>query len=384
MKIMTIRRSNLLLFLACLSILGAAQAQFTASAKSEAPASAAPSLVVGAVPAERRPVTKAMEFVGRVEAIEKVEVRARVTGFIQEVLFKEGAKVAENAPLYRIEKDPFVATVYQAEGALTKFKGQLANAVAQRERAEQLLKTQAGSAAVRDQRVAEAQTAQGDVAIAEAELRTAKINLGYTEIISPIAGVIGRTSRTKGNVVGPDSGVLTTIVSQDPIYVVFPVSQRAFLNLADKERRAAGGALKVNLKFSDGSAYRHEGKINFLDVTVDKSTDTVSVRAIFPNPDGLLIDGQLVRVALQQSTPEEKILVPQTALIADQQGVYVFVVEDGKAVVRRVKTDGDFGADVIIESGLSGGEQVIVEGIERVRPGAAVTTTPVAPVGGGS
>lgn len=378
---MTLRSSHHALCLVWLCLLGASAGLAPARAASDAPVPVAPDLLVGTMRAEKRPVSKPVNFVGRVEAIEKVEIRARVTGFIEKVLFREGDAVATGAPLYRIEREPFAAALVQAEGALLKSKGQLANATAQRERAEQLLKTQSGSAAVRDQRLAEEATAQGDVAMAEAEVETAKINLGYTEIVAPIAGVIGRTSRTKGNVVSPDSGVLATIVSRDPIYVIFPVSQREFLNLADKDRRAAGSVLEVGLTFSDGSAYAAKGKIDFVDVTVDRATDTVNVRAIFPNPDGLLIDGQLVRVAVQSGTPEAQVLVPQTALVADQRGVYVFVVEDGKAVVRRVEAGGDIGTDAIIRSGLSGGEQVIVEGIERVRPGAAVTASPVTPLG---
>lgn len=369
-------------FTVCLPLICILVAPIQVKAQVIAQAPAAP--LVGTISAAKRPVTKSLEFVGRIEAMNKVEVRARVTGFLEAVLFKEGDKVGEGAPLYRIEQEPFQAAVQQTEGSLTKAKGILANASFQRSRAEELLKTQSGSAAVRDQRVAEEQTALGDVAVAEAQLRSAKINLGYTDITAPIAGVIGRTNVTKGNVVGPDSGVLTTIVNQDPTYVVFPVSQREFLRLEDDERRTAGGVLKVTLRFSDGSAYADPGRINFVDVTVDRSTDTVTVRAILPNPQGKLIDGQLVRVAVEGDKPEEKVTVPQTALIADQQGVYVFVVEDGKAIVRRVKLGGEIGPDSIVESGLSGGEQVIVEGTERVRPGGAVSASPAAAIAGRS
>ncbi|ACB96059.1 efflux RND transporter periplasmic adaptor subunit [Beijerinckia indica] len=336
--------------------------------------------IVGTTLVSKQPVTKALEFVGRIEAVNKVEVRARVTGYLKAVLFKEGDKVVEGTPLFRIEKEPFDAAVQQAQGALTKTKGILANASLQRARAEELLARQAGTATVRDQRIAEEQTALGDVTMTKAQLESAEINLGYTNITSPIAGVIGRTNVTKGNVVGPNSGILTTIVSLDPTYVVFPVSQREFLRLKDEERRAAGGVLKVGLRFSDGSAYEQSGRVNFVDVTVDKSTDTVTVRASVPNPGGTLIDGQLVRVMVEGDKPQERITVPQTALLADQQGAYVFVVEDGKAVIRRLKLGGEIGSDVIVDNGLTGGEQIIVQGIERVRPGGAVTASPVAPV----
>ena len=162
---------------------------------------------------------------------------------------------------------------------------------------------------------------------ADANLQTAKINLGYTDITAPIAGNIGKTNVTKGNVVGPDSGVLTTIVSHDPMYVTFPVSQREFLTCRRAkaaERRPQGG--HVTIRFSDGTALRPSRRHQFLNVMVDRSTDTVLVRATMPNPDGVLIDGQLVRVAVQGDKPEEKVLVPQAALLADQQGTYVFTV----------------------------------------------------------
>lgn len=345
-----------------------------ALAQAQAPAAAR----VGTVLAELAPVNPAKEFVGRIEAVERVSVRARITGFLQAVLFKEGDLVKEGAVLYKIEPESFQAAVQQAEGALVKAKGQVVNAAGNLERAETLLGKQSGSVASRDQRLAEEQTAKGDVLVAEADLRTAKINLGYTEIKSPIAGLIGRTAVTKGNVVGPDSGVLTTIVSQDPMYVTIPVSQREFLQLGGEKRKAGGASLTALLRFSDGSAYEFPGKFNFIDVSVDRATDSVTVRASVPNPKGQLLDGQLVKVAIQGDKPEEKILVPQSALIADQQGTYVFVVEDGKAAVRRLKLGGEAGPNSIVDSGLTAGEQVIVEGLEALRPGAPVIAAPAA------
>jgi len=161
------------------------------------------------------------------------------------------------------------------------------------------------------------------------------------------------------------------------MYVTFPVSQREFLETtADAQKRDAK-SLKVRIKFSDGSLYDQAGVINFVDVSVDKTTDTVSVRATIPNPRGVLIDGQLVRVIIESGEPEESVVIPQSALIADQQGVYVFVVEDGKAVVKRLKLGGESGSDVVVEDGLAAGAQVIVDGLQGVRPGAEVRATPV-------
>ena len=339
---------------------------------------------VGTVLAEKQPVNPAQELVGRIEAVERVNVRARVTGFLQEVLFKEGDAVKEGAVLYRIEREPFEAAVAQARGALVKAKGVVVNAAGQLGRAETLLNKQSGSVADRDKRLADEQTAKGDELIAEANLQTANINLSYTEIKAPIAGLIGRTSVTKGNVVGPDSGILTTIVSQDPMYVTIPVSQREFLQLEGDRRLSGGAGLTANLRFSDGSAYEFPAKFNFVDVSVDRATDSVLVRASAPNPKGQLIDGQLVKVSIEANKPEEKILVPQAALIADQQGAYVFIVEDGKAAVRRLKIGGESGPNAIVESGLEGGEQVIVEGVEALRPGSPVLAAPAAKTPGRS
>ena len=290
--------------------------------------SAAP---VGTVYAERKPIARTLDFVGRVEAIEHVEVKARVTGYLDAVLFKEGDPVKEGDPIYRIEKGLFEAAVMQAQGALERAKAQKILTAIELQRAENLLAQRAGSVADRDKALAADKQADATIMAAEADLATAKINLGYTDIVSPITGKISKTNITKGNVVGPSSGVLTTIVSQDPMYVTFPVSQREFLRVSESSRQAKLKSIKVRIRFSDGSIYGQLGEMNFVDVTVDRTTDTVLARATISNPTGALIDGQLVRVILESGTPEEKVVVPQAALITDQEGVYVFVVEDGKA-----------------------------------------------------
>jgi membrane fusion protein (multidrug efflux system) len=338
---------------------------------------------VGTTAAELRPITQATEFVGRVEAVERVEIRARVTGFLQEVLFKEGDIVKAGDVLYRIEPDTFQAAVQQAQGALYEAQGKFANATAQRARTQELTKTDAASKALLDVRIADEKSAQGDVVVADANLKTANVNLGYTDITAPITGEVGRTKLTKGNVVGPDSGPLTVIVSRDPMYVTFPVSQREFLHVRENADRKVGAErgqqFAVRISFSDGSTYDQTGRINFVDVTVDRATDTVLVRATFPNPRGRLIDGQLVRVSVESDKPEEKVLIPQTALIVDQQGTYVFVVADGKAAVQRVTLGGMSGPYAIVDDGLKGGEQVIVQGMESLRPGTPVMASPAPP-----
>jgi membrane fusion protein (multidrug efflux system) len=337
---------------------------------------------VGTIVAERKAVAETFDFVGRVEAVNRVQIQARVKGFLEEVLFKEGDVVKEGAPLYRIEQGLFQAAVEQAQGALERSKAAKVLTEIQLDRAEQLVKTQSGTVVARDQAKAADDQANGAVLSDEANLQTAKINLSYTDIRSPISGKIGRTNITRGNVVGPESGQLTLIVSQDPMYVTFPVSQR---DLLEARKTRPGATIKeVRIRFSDGSTYEEGGTINFVDVTVDRGTDTVTVRATMPNPKGVLIDGQFARVLLESGTAEEKVLVPQAALIADQEGVYVFVVEDGKAAVKRVKPGALSGPDVTIESGLSGGEPVIVQGLQGVRPGMPVRAVPLPPTPGRS
>ena len=338
---------------------------FAADAQEKAPP-------VGTVYAERRQVAQTRDYVGRVNAIDRVEVQARVKGYLEAVLFKEGDPVKIGDHLYHIEKGEYQAAVEQAQGALEQSKAKKALTTIQLQRAEDLLAKSAGTAVARDQALAEDQRAAGDIMSDQARLDNAHRNLGYTDIVSPIAGKISKTNVTSGNVVGPESGNLTLIVSQDPTYVTFPVSQREFLTL-----RVNPKDLKVKIRFADGTTYNQVGTINFVDVSVDRATDTVLVRATMPNPDGVLIDGELVTVVLETEKPQEKVMVPQAALIADQEGTYVFVVEDGKAAVRRIKPGGEIGPDVIVNDGLKGGEQVIVEGLQSIRPGQPVRPAPM-------
>jgi membrane fusion protein, multidrug efflux system len=332
---------------------------------------------VGTVYAERKPITQSRDFVGRIEAIDRVSIQARVKGYLEAVLFKEGDVVKKGSPLYEIEKGPFQAAVEQAQGVLERAKAAKTLTEIQLQRAEELLTKQAGTAVARDQALAADQQARGQILSDQANLDNANINLGYTDIVSPITGKISKTNITAGNVVGPDSGPLTLIVSQDPMYVSFPVSQREFLNVQVKGKEIDPKQVKIRIRFADGTTYNQEGTVNFIDVSVDRATDTVLVRGTIPNPNGVLIDNQLVNVSVEAEKPEEKVLVPQAALIADQQGVYVFVVEDGKAAVRRIKPGGESGPNVVVNEGLKGGEQVIVEGLQSIRPGQPVQASPM-------
>jgi membrane fusion protein (multidrug efflux system) len=330
---------------------------------------------VGTVVAERKAIERSGVLVGRVEAMERVDIRARVTGYLEDVLFKEGDLIKEGAPLYHIEKGLFEAAVTVAQAAVERSKASKILTDLQLQRAQELLARNSGTVVARDQALAADRQAEAEIMANEANLATARINLGYTNIVAPITGKVGKTNITKGNVVDPNSGVLTTIVSQNPMYVSFPVSQRAYL--AALERNANIERIKARIRFSDGTIYGEVGEINFVDVSVSRSTDTVLIRATIPNPNGRLIDGQLVQVILESGTSEEKVLVPQAALIADQAGIYVFIAEDGKAVVKRLKVGAEVGADVVVEQGLNGGELVIVQGLQAMRPGAPVQASPL-------
>lgn len=333
---------------------------------------------VGTVAVEMRPVTGSLTVTGRIAAIDRVELRARVDGFLEEVAFDEGQTVAEGALLYRIERAAFEAAARSAEGALVQARAARDLADIQFARAQELLDRNSGTAVARDQAKAEADRSAGAVIEAEAALARAMIELGYTEIKAPVAGRIGRTALTRGAVVGPASGVLATIVSQDPMHVVFPVSAREFLRPDAAGAKPDPASIRVRLKFLNGVFFTQEGRIDFVDVSVDQATDTVQARAAIANPDRVLIDGQLVTVVLESGNPVEKPVAPQQALLADQSGLYVFTVEDGKAAARRVRAGGTLGADIVIEQGLAAGELVVVEGVERLRPGVAVTAQPIA------
>ncbi len=326
-----------------------------------------------------RQVTETIDYVGRVTAIDKVDIVARVPGFIEERTFTEGQLVKKGDLLFRIEQDTYKAAVEQAQAALARAKATEINTKLQLERGQDLVRNNNIPQATVDQRAADEAASQAGIMEAQAQLDQAKINLGYTEIRSPIDGRIGLAIYTVGNLVQPSSGRLATIVRQDPIYVIFQVSQR---NILDYRRRVAqnpdNARVVIHLKLPDGSAYAHGGISNFLDVQADTTTDTVAARAQVPNPDGALIAGGVVGVTLDRGAPHAALTVPQAAMLLDQAGRYVLVVDaDKKVEQRRVTVGSEQGRDIIVTDGLKAGELVIVEGIQKVRPGQVVNATVV-------
>ncbi|EIC21544.1 efflux RND transporter periplasmic adaptor subunit [Thiorhodovibrio frisius] len=342
-----------------------------------APPPAPPSVV--AEPAKKELVEGSANFVGRVVAINKVELRARVEGFLKERRFTEGDRVDKDQVLFLIEPDQYQAVVEQRQADVASAEASELNASAQLKRGQELLQSKNIAQSKVDELQAAESVAQASIQQAKAALNSAELNLGYTQITAPVAGRIGLANYTIGNLVAPSSGPLATLVSQDPIYVQFPVTQRELLE-ARREIEGRGGNakdVKVKVELPDGSQYDHTGQLDFVDVTTNETTDSVTLRAELANPKGILIDGQFVNLSLALGDPDEAVVVPQAALQVDQQGVYIFVVdEDSKAQVRRIETGPTKGADVAVTKGLKEGELVIVEGIQKVRPGQPVKASP--------
>lgn len=346
---------------------------------------------VGIVTADRRPITETSEFVGRIEAVERVAIRARVSGFIEEIAFREGQEVTRGQVLYRLERAPFEAELERQQAAVASAQATLVNTRASLERARELVRTSTGTQSRLDDAVAAERTGNAQLLSAQAGLRVAQISLDYTVIAAPVDGRIGRTTYTEGNVVGLDAGALATIVSQDPMRVAFAISQRQARELRNRfEGRGGPDAVRVRLRLTDGTMYPQDGRIVFIDPSVDRSTDTQLVRALIPNParevngqrpevgDRELVDGQFVSVIVEGSEPIQAIAVPRTAVLQDQQGSYVFILDaENKAQRRNITLGRSPGNTAVVEQGLEGGERVVAEGVQRVRPGQPVNPAPM-------
>ncbi|HEX2840499.1 MAG TPA: efflux RND transporter periplasmic adaptor subunit [Hyphomicrobium sp.] len=337
----------------------------------QAPAGAAPPPSVIVELARKRNVADQSVFTGRVQAIDKVTIRARVAGFIKKRGFEEGTEVDEGQLLFQLEKEPYEAALALAEANHANAQAALELAEATYNRTKPLAERGTSSQAALDQAVSQLDQAKAAIKAQEANVQTAKLNLGYTEIRSPLAGAAGRATYSVGEYVGPSSDPLVTIVRQDPIYVAFPVPQRIFLQV--RREGVSKESVVVRLKLPDGTMYDQDGTIAFSDVETNPQTDTVTVRATFPNPKRLLVDQQIVGVQVEAREPEERLVISQSAVILDQQGAYVLVVDkDNKVEQRRVKLGDQRGPEIIVQEGLKEGDRVIVSGQQKVRPGIAV------------
>ena len=355
---------------------------------------------VGVVRAERQQITESDEFIGRIQAVNRVALVARVTAFLDKRVFVEGAEVKKGDLLYVLEQPPFQAQLDAAKASVGQFEAQHRNAELTLERAQALLNTPAGQQSNVDAALASERALAAQIAGAQAQLQTAQINLAYTEIRAPIDGKISATQVTEGNVVSPTSGALANIVSQDPMYVLFPIALRAGLDLRARYAHKGGyRAVLIKLRLPDGRIYSQEGNLDYVSPTVAENTDTVTLRGVIPNSllPGMkpgqpgareLTDGEFVTVLLQGVQPIDVLAIPRAAVLSDQQGDYVYVVDNqNKAQVRRIQQGQSTPSIAVITNGLKEGELVIGEGLQRVRPGEAVSSGPATPapqVGTGS
>lgn len=375
-------RCLLLLLLALAAIPVAAEAQ---SAPGAPPA-------VGVVRAERQQITETNEFIGRIQAVGRVALVARVTAFLDKRLFVEGSEVSKGDLLYRLEQPPFQAQVQADQASVDQLQAQHQNAELTLQRAQYLLKTPAGQQSTLDAALAAERALAAQIAGAQAQLRQAQINLGYTEIRAPIDGKISSTQVTEGNVVSPTSGTLANLVSQDPMYVIFPIALRTGLELRNRYGPKGGfSAVVIKLRLPTGKIYGSQGKLDYVAPTVAENTDTITLRGEIPNlvypgmkvgepGSRQLVDGEFVTVLLEGVQPVLVLAIPRAAVLADQQGDYVYVVDaHNKAEQRRIKLGQSTPSTAVVTSGLKEGELVVSEGVQRVRPGATVSPSPATP-----
>jgi membrane fusion protein (multidrug efflux system) len=339
---------------------------------------------VGVVTIEARPLQQLEDLPGRTSAYLVSQVRARVDGIVLKRTFREGADVKAGELLFKIDPAPYQATLASAQATLLRAQANLATAKALAERDKVLVEGNAVSKQEYDNAVAAAGQAAADVASGEAAVKLAAINLGYTDVTAPVTGRIGTATVTEGAYVQASAATLMATVQKiDPMYVDLTQSSVAGLRL---RREVASGQLKLNgpdqvkvaLNLEDGTRYPHEGKLQFTDITVDQGTGTVTVRAIFPNPDHVLLPGMFVRAQIDEGVNEQGLLVPQVAITHDAKGQPTALVVDAenKVVIKTLVTGRTQGPDWVVQSGLKAKDRVIVEGLQKIQPGQTVKPVP--------
>jgi multidrug efflux system membrane fusion protein len=337
---------------------------------------------VTAAPALERDVTEWDEFTGRLEAVQSVSVRPRVSGLVSEVSFSEGSLVRQGQVLFQIDDRPFQAQVDRLRAELAQATVARDRAVTEMNRADRLATEGAMAVEERERRGTSSADATAHVDAATAALREAELNLEFTKVVSPIDGRVSRALVTRGNLVSGGQGdatLLTTVVSVDPIYASFDADEQAFLRFGDHARQAAvsgQGGLRVEVALADEDRFRHEGTLQYLDNRLDPSTGTINGRAILRNPDGRLTPGLFVRLRLPGAVTHKGVVVEDRAVGTDLDRRYVLVVGTDKKVESRTVVLGPLVAGLrVVRKGLEPGELVVINGLQRVRPGMPVNAT---------
>lgn len=360
--------------------------------KPGAGAPALPPAQVGVVTVKAESLVLTTELPGRISAVRTAEVRARATGILLKRLFTEGAEVKRDDVLFQIDEAPLIASLNSAKASLAKAEANLKQAQAKANRYKALVEVNAVSRQDYDEAVATAGQGDADVLTGKAAVETAELNLGYAKVTAPISGRIGKAKVTEGALVtAAEATQMATIQQLDPIYFDFTQSSTEMLRLkrqldAGQLKSAAPGQAKVTLLLEDGSAYSHEGRLIFSDVTVDQTTGMVTLRAEFPNPDGMLLPGMFARAKLEQAVDKGAITVPQRGVTRNPDGTgTVFVVtKENKVEPRIIKTTNAIGTNWLVTSGLGSGDTVILEGLQKIRPGSTVVPVPFVNAGSGA
>lgn len=334
---------------------------------------------------EAKPLTLTRELPGRISAYRVAEVRARVNGIVLKRLFTEGSTVKANQPLFEIDPEPYQAALQSARAQLMRAEAMVDAAKSQSERYAKLIETNAVSRQEYEDALAKLKTATADVAAARAAIKAAQINLDFTRVTSPIAGRVGRSAVTEGAYVQAQAATLLVTVQQlDPVYVDLTWSATEMLRLRHAiesgELTTADGKAKVSVVLEDGREHDQPGTLQFADVSVDESTGSIALRAIVPNPRAELLPGMFVRARIEEGSRPNAILVPQRAITRDQNARPLALVVDktGKVERRTIVTDRAVGDSWLVTRGLAPGEQIIVDGLQKVRPGATVKPVPAA------
>ena len=362
------------------SMLGGCDSQKSAGAPGGAAAQRAPQVSVTEIQPTELDMKTTLQ--GRTAPYLVADVRPQVAGILQKRLFKEGSEVKEGQALYQIDPAVYEAAVASAKAELQRAQAVLYQTRLTANRYAQLVKTNAISKQNNDDAQAAYKQAQAAVAAAEAGLKNAQINLDYTTVRSPISGRIGRSLVTPGALLSAHQAQNMAVVQTlDPIYVDVTQSSKEILSLkkdiAAGKLKTKGGAIPVTLIMEDGTKYPQTGELTLSEVSVDPGTGTITLRAEFPNPENILLPGMFVRTELPQGTMEKALLVPQRAVMREANGTpYVYVVEDGKIAIRRLVTHRTQGQNWIVEEGLKPGEKVVIEGLQRIRPGVPVQIVP--------